>query len=79
MRLITSFDSTIVLFWATPVAFEANPKDSFIAFLAGACRALFNDSNTTLASLTLVALSNEAITFNFCDSVKFLALKILLT
>ena len=75
--VIASFDSTIgCLLGATPAALEANPKDSLIGFLVAAS-AVLSDSNTTLASLIVVALSNEAITWTFCDSVKFLALKIL--
>ena len=65
IRAITSLDSTIILLGATPAALDANPKDSLIALLAGLFKADSSDSNTTLASLTLVALSNDAITFNF--------------
>jgi len=56
-----SLDSIICFLGAIPVAFEANPIDSFIACFLG-CKLTIKDSYTSLASFVVFALSNEEIT-----------------
>ncbi len=78
-RVIISFDSTIgcLVVVDVPAGFEALPITlSLIAFL-GAFKLSEIVSNTSFAYFTLAALSKAPKTLTFCDSVKFLFLKIL--
>jgi len=61
---------------AFPVGLEANPSDSLISFFF-VTNEVERDSNTSLTSFTLEALSKEFKTLSFYDSVRFLFRKIL--